>query len=297
MMKNYSRLKGTGVALVTPFTYKGDIDIAALQKLVNHVIDNRVDYLVVLGTTGESVTLNSIEKEEVYKCVVQTNNNRVPVVIGIGGNNTAEIIKQLSKTDLSAADAVLSVSPYYNKPSQKGIVEHFKRVADASPRPVILYNVPGRTGSNMVSETTLELSEHKNIGGIKEASGNIEQCMQIIKHRPRGFLVISGDDNLTLPLIACGADGVISVVANAYSGLFSDMVRACLSTDFEKANGIHYKLNKLIPMLFEEGSPSGIKHILKLMNLTTDTVRLPMVNISDVLKEKIGREMALVEAS
>lgn len=290
-MNNYSRLRGTGVALVTPFHISGEIDFTSLEKIVNHVIENGVDYLVALGTTGESVTLDKEEKIAIYNSIRKTNNKRVPLVLGIGGNNTAKIVKQFSLFDMTGVDAVLSVSPYYNKPSQKGIAEHFKVVADNSPAPVILYNVPGRTGSNMTAETTLQLASHLNIIGIKEASGNIEQCMQIIKHRKDNFLLISGDDNLTLPLISCGADGVISVVANAFPKIFSDMVARCLKGDFERARTLHYTLSDIIPLLFTEGSPAGVKDVLKKLGLSSDTVRLPLTTISNTLADKISSEM------
>ena len=219
-------LKGTGVALVTPFHADGEIDFAGLDKLVDHVIRGKCEYLVVLGTTGESVTLNKEEKSQIIHRVVTRSKNRIPLVLGLGGNDTADVINQFSIFDFSAFTAILSVSPYYNKPSQEGIYQHYKLIARKSPLPVILYNVPGRTSSNLSAETTLRLSnEHDSIIGIKEASGNMEQCMNIIRGRRKNFLVISGDDNLTLPLIASGADGVISVVANAFPKDFSSMVR------------------------------------------------------------------------
>lgn len=257
-MKN---LKGTGVALVTPFLKSGKIDFEALSRIVNHVIKGGVNYLVVMGTTGESVTLSSDEKKSVLEYILKINKNRVPVVYGVGGNNTAEVIKHLHELP-SGVDAVLSVSPYYNKPNQKGIIEHFSAVAKASPCPVILYNVPGRTGSNMTAETTLQLAREKNIAGIKEASGNMEQIMQIINHRPKDFLVISGDDGITLPLIACGADGVISVIANAWPAQFSKMVKLALENKIPEARKLHYQLSDIIPLLFAEGSPSGIKYLM-----------------------------------
>jgi 4-hydroxy-tetrahydrodipicolinate synthase len=287
-MNNYKQLSGTGVALVTPFTKNGMVDYSALQKLVNHVIKGKVEYLVVLGTTGESATLSREEKTGVYECARAANKKRIPLVLGIGGSNTAEVLNQFNHFDSSGVDAVLSVSPYYNKPSQRGIIRHFTLIANASPIPVILYNVPSRTGSNMTAETTLELATHKNIIGIKEASGNIEQCMQIIKHKPKNFLIISGDDMLTLPLIACGAQGVISVVANSHPQIFSEMVRQALKGNFEKARQLHYKVSELIPLLFAEGSPPGIKAALKKLGICTENVRLPLVEVSDGLRNRIA---------
>lgn len=261
---------GTGVAIVTPFTTKGDIDFPALTKLVEHLIKGRVEYIVVLGTTGETATLSKEEKQQVIAHIIKATKKRIPLVLGVGGNNTAEIVMQLKKDNLSGFDAILSVSPYYNKPSQEGIYQHYKAIAKASPLPIILYNVPGRTASNITAETTLRLAnEFKNIIAIKEASGNIEQCMKIIKYRPDNFLIISGDDNLTLPLIASGADGVISVVANAYPKDFSDMVRFALVHDLKNAQKLHYKLMEITEQLFADGNPGGVKVVLakrKLLN-------------------------------
>jgi len=243
MLSKSFNFTGTGVAIITPFTGKGEVDFPALTKLVEHLIKGRVEYIVVLGTTGETATLSKEEKELVIKHIIKINKKRIPLVLGVGGNNTAEIVQQLKKDDLSGFEAILSVSPYYNKPSQEGIYQHYKAIANASPLPIILYNVPGRTASNIAWDTTIRLAkEFKNIIAIKEASGNIEQCMKIIKHRPDNFLIISGDDNLTLPLIASGADGVISVIANAYPKDFSDMVRSALIHDFKTAQKLHYKL-------------------------------------------------------
>lgn len=282
--------KGTGVAIVTPFTEKGEIDYPALTKLVEHLIKGKVEYIVVLGTTGESVTLSKEEKQNVINHIVKVNKKRLPLVLGVGGNNTAEIAESLKKSDLSAFSAILSVSPYYNKPSQEGIYQHYKAVSKASPLPIILYNVPGRTGSNMAWDTTIRLAkEFKNIIAIKEASGNVEQCMKIIKHRPSGFLVISGDDNITLPLIASGADGVISVVANAYPKDFSDMVRASLKYDFKTAQKLHYKLMEITEQLFADGNPGGVKQVLAMKNITKSFVRLPLVEPNDTVKAKLKK--------
>lgn len=284
------KITGTGVAVITPFKKDTTIDFTALEKLIQHLVTNKVDYLVVMGTTGESVTLTSKEKKEVLQFFIKTVNKAVPIVYGIGGNNTAEIGEMLKTSDLTGVDGILSVSPYYNKPTQEGIYQHYKAVAQASPLPVILYNVPGRTGSNMLAETTLRLAnDFKNIVAIKEASGNLEQCMSILKNRPADFLVISGDDNLTLPILASGGDGVISVVANAYPAEFSEMVRLCLSGDFSKARNIHYRLFEITNQLFADGNPGGIKAALKIMGICDDTLRLPLVNVKKEVYQKLEK--------
>lgn len=281
-------LTGTGVAIVTPFKKNGTVDFPALKKLVNHLINGKVEYLVVMGTTGESVTLSKEEKQEVMDCVVKENKKRVPLVLGVGGNNTSEIVKQIEKLDSKNFSAILSVSPYYNKPSQEGIYQHYKAISKASKLPIILYNVPGRTSSNISADTTLRLAkDFKNIVAIKEASGNLAQCMQIINGRPKNFLVISGDDNLTLPIIACGGDGVISVVANAYPKDFSDMVRAALNDDLDTARKLHYKLMDFTDLLFADGNPGGIKCALSAMKIAETFVRLPLVEPNDKVKQKI----------
>lgn len=282
------KLTGTGVALVTPFHKNGGIDFKSLSRLVEHILKGKCEYLVPLGTTGESVTLSPDEKKAVMECVLETNNKRVPVVMGLGGNNTRDILHQLRHDAFEGVAAILSVSPYYNKPNQRGIVQHYKLIAEESPLPVILYNVPGRTGSNMAVDTTLELaSTQKNIIGIKEACGNIEQIMAIIRDKPAGFLVISGDDGITLPLMAAGADGVISVVANAFPRQFSEMVRLAARYEMKKAQQLHYQLLPLIPLLFAEGSPSGIKCALKHLGICEEGVRLPLYGVSKGLAGKI----------
>lgn len=282
--------RGTAPAIITPFNRKGEIDYPALAGLLEYWITGGVDFLVVLGTTGESVTLDKSEKKEVFEFVAEKVKGRVPVVLGIGGNNTREVIKSLGDFDLSKAQGILSVSPYYNKPTQQGIYAHYAAFASECPLPVILYNVPGRTGSNVLPSTTLKLAhEVENIVAVKEASGNMEQIMQIIADKPDGFNVLSGDDAITLPLLACGADGVISVVANSHPKEFSDMVRLALQGDFEKARALHYPLLKVIEHLFVEGNPGGIKAVMKMKGLCDDTVRLPLVNISESLFEKIER--------
>jgi 4-hydroxy-tetrahydrodipicolinate synthase len=289
-MKQALNFTGTGVAIVTPFTSKGAIDFPALTKLVEHLIKGRVEYIVVLGTTGETATLSKDEKKQVVDHIIKTNKKRIPLVLGVGGNNTAELVEQLKKDDLSAFDAILSVSPYYNKPSQEGIYQHYKAISKASPLPIILYNVPGRTASNIAWDTTIRLAnDFKNIIAIKEASGNIEQCMKIIKYRPDNFLIISGDDNLTLPLIASGADGVISVVANAYPKDFSDMVRFALFHDLKNAQKLHYKLLEITEQLFADGNPGGVKVVLAQKKITGTYVRLPLVEPNDTVKAKLKK--------
>jgi 4-hydroxy-tetrahydrodipicolinate synthase len=288
MAINRNKLKGTGVALVTPFQSNGKIDLKALGKLVEHVIKGGVEYLVVLGTTGESVTLDKEEKAAVVAHVIAAANKRVPVVLGLGGNNTNEILHSFETMNFKGIDALLSVSPYYNKPSQRGIYAHYKAIAEASPLPIILYNVPGRTSSNMLAETTLQLAnDFKNIIAIKEASGNLEQCMKIIKHRPKDFLVISGDDNLTLPILACGGDGVISVVANAFPKDFSEMTRQAIAGDMVKARKLHYKLTDITEQLFADGNPGGIKAALEIMKICPAHLRLPLVNVNQQVYDKL----------
>ncbi len=280
--------KGTGVAIVTPFKPDFSVDELSLSKLVNHLIDGKVNYLVILGTTGESVTLDKEEKAKVIACVVKASAKRVPLVLGVGGNNTAEIVKQLRTTDFSGIDALLSVSPSYNKPNQEGIYQHFKAVAEASPLPLILYNVPGRTGSNMSSETTLRLAyDFPKFIGIKEASGNIEQCMRIAKAKPKDFLLISGDDNLTLSMMAIGAKGVISVLANAFPFETAEAVRYALKGEFEEACATYFQLMEITDLLFSDGSPGGVKSVLKMLHICGDTVRLPLVNISKPVEDKL----------
>ncbi len=273
---------GTGVAIVTPFRNDSSIDFKSLEKILEHIISGGVDYVVVLGTTGESVTLSKDEKKAVINYVIDTVDKRIPVVVGIGGNNTQEILNTISATEYDNVDAILSVSPYYNKPSQQGIYLHFKAIATASPVPVIIYNVPGRTGSNITAETTLKLAgEFNNIVAVKEASGNFAQIMQIIKYKPKNFQVISGDDAITLPMIAVGASGVISVVANAFPKEFSAMVNFALKGDLAKANALHYKLLDIINALFEEGSPSGVKAVLEILKFARNNVRLPLAPVSE----------------
>lgn len=284
-----SKLKGTGVALVTPFNKKGEVDYKGLEKLIDYCIKGGVEYLVSLGTTGESVNLSKEEKLDVLNFTIEKNNKRVPVVAGFGGNSTHEVIKSIEKFHFKGVDAILSVSPYYNKPTQDGIVEHYKAVAAAAPKPVILYNVPGRTASNMTAKTTLRLAEVKNIIGMKEASGDFNQCMQITKNKPKDFLLISGDDNITLGLVAYGFDGVISVVGQAFPKIFTEMVRQSLKGDFDKARKLHYQLNDITDMLFAEGNPAGVKCALEILNVCGSNLRLPLVGVSPELKAKMRK--------
>ena len=291
-----NKFKGTGVALVTPFRKEGEVDFNALQKLVEFQIENGVNYLVVQGTTGESVTLTDEEKVSVLEYIIDVTKNRVPIVLGVGGNNTSNVVQQIKKFNSYRIDAYLSVSPYYNKPSQAGIVAHYGQIAQATDKPIILYNVPGRTGSNMTAETTLTLAnKYANIIAVKEASGNLEQIMEIIKNKPSDFLVISGDDALTLPHIACGGDGVISVVANAFPKRFSSMVDYALKGDLEKAKPLHYELFPIIQQLFADGNPGGIKYVLKLISIGEDHMRLPLVNINDEVAKKLYELVAAID--
>lgn len=281
-------LRGTGIAIVTPFTEEGKIDFPVLERLINHWIEGGVEYLVVMGTTGESATLEKEEKVQLYDFCAEKIAGRVPLVVGIGGNHTEGVIRNFDLFDLSKAQAVLSVSPYYNKPNAAGLLAHFAAVAKKSPLPVILYNVPSRTGSNMPVDVTLKLAkEYSNIVAIKEASGNMEQISQIIKDKEPDFMVISGDDNLTLPILASGGDGVISVVANAYPRKFSDMVRLGLAGDFAAARVWHYDLFDFTKLLFADGSPGGVKTALSEMGFGTDYVRLPLAKPGDATAEAI----------
>ena len=280
---------GSGVALVTPFTHDHEIDFPALKKLVQMQLDGGTDFLVIQGTTGESPTLTSDEKSKVLDTVLEVNNGRLKIVFGVGGNNTRAVGETL-KAVPAGIDGILSVSPYYNKPIQKGIIEHYKYIASCTDLPIILYNVPGRTGSNMLPETTLALSEISNIVAMKEASGNMEQIMELIRLRPEGFGILSGDDALTMPLIAAGADGVISVVANAFPKLFGEMVHASMSGDLTAARKAHYALLPITKMFFEEGNPGGVKASLAAQAVMTEAMRLPLFPVSDGLRSRIQKE-------
>ena len=281
-------LIGTGVALVTPFKKDFSVDVEALKAIVNFQIDNGIDYLVVLGTTAESATLSKDEKELVIQTVVQTNKGRLPLVLGVGGNNTQEVVAELQSRDFSDFTAVLSVSPYYNKPTQEGIYQHFKAVAEASPVPVILYNVPGRTASNMLPSTVIRLAQDfKNIVAIKEAAGDIVQAMKLIQNAPKGFLVISGDDMITLPMVLAGGAGVISVIGEGFPKQFSEMVHLGLNRKVDEAYQLHYLLADSIDMIFEQGNPAGIKEVFKTLGLAENTVRLPLVNVDENLANRL----------
>jgi 4-hydroxy-tetrahydrodipicolinate synthase len=282
------QLQGTGVALVTPFKTDAQVDFEALGKVIEAMIKGGVEYLVTLGTTGETPTLDKQEKLDIVHYTFEKVAGRVPVVVGIGGNNTQELIKDLHHFPLEKATAVLSASPYYNKPSQEGLFQHYKAIAGASPKPIILYNVPGRTGRNLNADTTLRLAnEVPNIAGIKEASGDMAQCMQILRDRPDNFLVVSGDDALALPQLACGMDGVISVAANAFPKQFSDMVRACLKADFKTAKKLNDQLIAAYELMFAENNPAGVKAFMYEEGLLQNVVRLPVVPLSAGLHQKV----------
>ena len=280
-------LKGTGVALVTPFKKDKSIDFAALENLIDIQIAGGLDYLVSLGTTGESVVLSDEEKMEVFNCTVNKVNGRVPIVIGIGGSDTAAVIKSFSKFDLTKVVAILSVTPYYNKPSQEGLFQHYVALADAAPKPILLYNVPGRTGRNMTASTTLRLASHPNIAGIKEAGPEMAQMIAILKDRPSNFLVVSGDDEIVMAQMACGCDGVISVAANAFPKPFSDMIRFAMAGDFSMAKRVNDLLSEGYTYMFEENNPSGIKAFMFEQGLIENELRLPLVPVSAPLHAKI----------
>ncbi len=280
-------LRGTGVALATPFNNDGSIDYAGVTALVNFCIEGGVEYLVVLGTTAESVTLSKEEKNKLIAHIVDANNKKLPLVLGVGGNNTSAVLEELAKVDSTDFDAILSVVPMYNRPSQEGIYQHYKAINDRTSLPVLLYNVPSRTATNMTVETTLRLAQLENIVGIKEAVGDFTQVLKIIKDKPADFLVISGDDSLALPTVTAGGDGVISVVGQGFPKDFSEMIRLGLSGDTEKAYAILYKLLPVLDYAFEEGNPAGIKHILKAKGVCDNEVRLPLVSVSQDLAQKI----------
>jgi 4-hydroxy-tetrahydrodipicolinate synthase len=281
------KLFGTGVALVTPFTENLEVDYKALKKLLNHTAKG-VDYYVVMGTTGESATVSKLEKKRILQFVKDNNPKSLPIVYGVGGNNTHEVIETLNDTELDGVSAILSVSPYYNKPSQEGIYQHYVAIADRSPLPIILYNVPGRTASNLTADTTLRLAQHSNIIGIKEASGNLEQCLKIVKYMPKEFLMISGDDMLTVPLYAIGAKGVISVLANAYPTTFRKIKDFAFSNDYKKATAELLKLSDINAPMYEEGNPVGLKALLNQMGICQYHVRLPLAAPSELLQSKIA---------
>jgi 4-hydroxy-tetrahydrodipicolinate synthase len=282
---------GTGVAMVTPFQEDGQVDYDALQKLIDYLIDGGVEYLVSLGTTGESATLSDEERKNVWSFTAGVVKGRVGLVAGIGGNNTAEVVQQMKQFDTTGYDAILSASPHYNKPTQEGIYQHYKAIAVATPLPVILYNVPSRTGSNINADTIVRLAhDFKNIIGIKEASGNFDQINQVMRDKPKDFMVISGDDPVTLPMIALGSAGLISVTGNALPRQTSDMVRSCLSGDFKAAQKLHSQLIDFTRLMFVEGSPAGVKTALKHLGVCGDTLRLPLVQVSEATAQKIVAE-------
>lgn len=280
---------GTGVALITPFKNDLSVDVAALEKIVQYNIDGGVEYLVVLGTTAETATLTKDEQTLVKQTVIKANKGKLPLVLGVGGNNTMDVVNQLNNENLAGFDAILSVSPYYNKPTQEGIYQHFKMIAEKSPLPVIIYNVPGRTASNMLPNTVVRLAnDFKNIIGIKEAAGDMVQAMELIRSTPEDFLVISGDDIITLPMVLAGGAGVISVIGEAFPKDFSQMVRLGLDKKVNEAYQIHYKLTDAINMIFEQGNPGGIKEVFKHLGLCENYLRLPLVNVNEELSGKLA---------
>ncbi len=283
------KLKGTGVALITPFNTDGSVDFAALEVLVNNVVKGGVDFLVALGTTAETATLSTQEKQDVLAAIIKYNDSRVPVVCGIGGNSTQEVIEQINLFDLREVAAILSVTPYYNKPSQEGLYQHFKAVAAATSKHIILYNVPGRTGVNMLPATVKRLAQEcNNIVAIKEASGNMSQCMELVKTLPADFIILSGDDDLVVSQMAIGMEGVISVAANCFPKDFTEMVNLAIVNKYDKARKLHYKLLDGIGLLFAEGNPAGVKNVLSQMGHIKNVLRLPLVPVSEATHNKIS---------
>ena len=289
-------LIGTGVALVTPFKRDFSVDVESLTKIVNYQVENGINYLVILGTTAENATLNQEEKELVIQTVVAANKGRLSLVLGVGGNNTHKVIEELKSRDFTNFVAILSVSPYYNKPTQEGIYQHFKVIAEVSPIPVILYNVPGRTGSNVLPSTVVRLAnDFKNIVAIKEAAGDLVQAMQLIQNKPKDFLVISGDDMIALPMVLAGGSGVISVIGQGFPKQFSELIRLGLDRKVDEAYQLHYLLSNSIDMIFEQGNPGGIKEVLKSLGLSENTVRLPLVNVDADLASRIALFVGKIE--
>ena len=280
---------GTGIAIVTPFNADLSVDHDALAKIVEYNIENGTDYIVISGTTGESVTVNKTEKKEVIKTIAKANKGKLPLVLGIGGNNTTEVIEEIKATDLSPFSGILSVSPYYSKPTQEGIYQHFKAISEVCPVSIILYNVPGRTSSNMLPETTLRLAkDFKNIVAVKEAGNNVAQYLQLLKEKPEDFSIISGDDDLALGVVLAGGAGVISVIGQALPKQFCKMIKLGLEGKAKEAYAIHFSLMDIIGLIFSENNPAGIKAVLEALNLCNDTVRLPLVSATDNLKQKIN---------
>ena len=283
------QFRGTGVALITPFTSNRDVDLEALERLVNYQIDNGVDYLVVLGTTGETATLSREEKEIVKAKVLEVNKGRLPVVLGLGGNDTLSLVKELKEGDFDGFSAILSVSPYYNRPTQEGIYQHYRMFAEASPLPVILYNVPPRTGSNIAPDTVIRLANDcKNVIGLKEAAGDFEQALELLRRKPAGFLLISGEDKLALPLVLAGGAGVISVIGQALPKAFSQMIRLGLEGESQKAFEIYYSFAESIDLIFSEGNPAGVKSMLDALEISASFVRMPLVSVTQELQQKIN---------
>lgn len=281
---------GTGVALVTPFRKQETIDFTKLEGLINHLLESGVDYIVALGTTSEAATMTEIERSALQDFIVETVGGKVPIMLGLGGNNTQMLLDTIARTNFDGISGVLSVAPYYNKPNQRGLAQHFKLVSEAVPVPLYLYNVPGRTGSNIAPDTVLQLAQEcPNIAGIKEASGNLNQVMEILRNKPDNFKVISGDDALTLPMVALGASGVISVAANALPIEMSNMVKYALKGDFKKALPLHYKMLPLMNAMFEEGNPTGVKALLEIEGIINNTLRLPLVKASKQLTNKLNQ--------
>jgi 4-hydroxy-tetrahydrodipicolinate synthase len=292
------KIKGTGVAIVTPFKNDSSIDFAALGRVINHVISGGINYIVAIGTTGESVTLTPEEKQAVISYVVETVDNRVPIVYGIGGNNTHEVVNSIRHAEFEGVDGILSVAPYYNKPTQRGLFQHYKEISTCSELPVIIYNVPGRTGCNITAETCLELAHgFENIVAVKEASGDMIQIMKIIKGKPENFSVISGDDMLTIPIIAAGGSGVISVLANAFPSQCSELVSQSLKNNFKSAREIQFRFLELIELLFVEGNPAGVKDMLNIMNICLNFVRLPLVPVSKAVHTRILKAIEEINKS
>lgn len=286
-----NKFRGLGVAMVTPFNADGSIDITGLEKLTNHLVDGGANYLVVMGTTGENPTISNEEQAEILDKVKEVNAGRRPIVFGIGGNNTAAVIDRLKNTDLEGVDGILSVSPYYNKPSQEGIYQHYKAISENTPLPVIMYNVPGRTGSLVSAATTLRIADLPNIVATKEASGSLDVCMEIIRNKPEGFEVISGDDNYTLPYIAVGMTGVISVIGNAYPKEFSQMVNFALDGDLKSARHLHNKLLPAMNAIFLDGNPGGVKYVLDKMGICGNHFRLPVVPVNKATQKALDAAM------
>ena len=284
------RFRGTGVAIVTPFKNDSSIDFSALGRVIDHVVKGGVNYIVAMGTTGEASTLTKDEKQAVISYVMETVDSRVPVVIGIGGNNTSEVVHDIREMELEGVDGILSVTPYYNKPNQKGIVQHFKAVADSTPLPVIIYNIPSRTSVNITSDTCIEIAnECENIVAVKEASGDIAQIMRIIKGKPDNFLVISGDDMMTIPVIAAGGSGVISVLANAFPAECSELVNNALKYNFKVSRDIHFRFMEAIELLIADGNPAGAKAFLCSMNICQNVLRLPLVTVNKTINARIQK--------